>query len=191
MNIFFLFDDKWMDYCDSFAPVLPRNVSPEVLGPLVICGFFAIFLIRSFIRHARIRKRIVTPEEFAEAYERIVDRIPHLKTHRGADLHWLCRAISRDLLQVTGFVTCDVARCIRKHHLGFPRNYKQWAHISALLRENDVLRRSAIHIEILYRFKPLRGLMVRETKESVEMFSTRWLSVLAYYCKDNLRHGRF
>jgi hypothetical protein len=191
MNIFFLFDDKWLDYCDSFAPVLPRNMSVEILFPLVVCSIFAVFLITSFIWQARIRRRIVTPEEFAEAYERIVDRIPHLKTRRSADLHWLCRAISRDLLQVTGFVTCDVIRHIRKHHLGFPIDYKRWAPIRALLRENDILRRSAVNIAILYRIKPLRSLMVRETNESVEMFSTTWLQVLAYYCRDNLQHGRF
>jgi hypothetical protein len=191
MSIFFLFDDKWLDYCDSFAPVLPRDVSLEILFPLVVCSIFAIFLITSFIWQARIRKRIVTPEEFAEAYQRIVERIPHLKTRRGADLHWLCRAISRDLLQITGFVTCDVTRCIRKHYSGLPRGYRRLTPIIALLRENDVLRRSAVNIAILYRIKPLRSLMVRETNESVEMFSTTWLQVLAYYCKDNLQHGRF
>lgn len=51
-------------------------------------------------------------------------------------------------------------RCIRKYHLASFQNFRSLAPIVALIHENETLRREAIHIEILYRIKPLRRTMV-------------------------------
>jgi len=182
-------DDKWLDY-RLLWPVTPPDASAETVLLILICGIFAIMLIVGVVYHAIFRKRPVTPEEFEEATDRIMARIPVLKTRRGEDLRWLCRAISLDLRQVTSFVDSDVTRCIRKYHLASFRNRRNLAPIVALIHENEILRREAIQIEILYRIKPLGPAMVGLTNESVSRFSTSWLSLLARYCSENLEHGR-
>ena len=183
------YQDKWMDY--TLWPITPPDASAETRLLILICSMFTIILIVAVVYHAIFRKRPVTPEEFGEATDRIMARMPLLKTRRGEDLRWLCRATSRDLRQVTAFVSSDITRCIRTYHLASFRNRRNLAPIVALIHENDILRREAIHIEILYRIKPLRRAMVGLTNESVSRFSTSWLSLLARYSSENLQHGRF
>jgi len=181
--------DKWMDY--TLWPITPPNASAETDLLILICSMFAIMLIGAGVYHIVFRKRPVTPDEFGEANDRIIARIPLLKTRRGEDLLWLCRAISLDLCLVTAFVSSDITHCIRTYHLASFRNLKNLTPIVALIHENDILRREAIQIEILYRIKPLRRAMVGLTNESVTRFSTSWLSLLAHYCSENMQHGRF
>jgi len=180
--------DKWMYY--TLWPITPPNASAENDLLILICSMFALMLIVAVIYHVAFRKRPVTPEEFQEAVDRIVGRMPLLKIRRGGDLYCLCRATSRDLRQVTAFVSSDITRCIRTYHLASFRNFRNLAPIVALIHENDILRREAIHKEILYRIKPLRRAMVGLTNDSVTRFSSLWLSLLAHYCSDNLQHGR-
>jgi len=178
-----------MDY--TLWPITPPNASAETDLLILICCMFAIMLIGAVVYHVAFRKRPVTPEEFQEALDRIVGRMPLLKIRRGGDLYCLCRATSRDLRQVTAFVSSDITRCIRTYHLASFRNFRNLSPIVALIHENDILRREAIHTEILYRIKPLRRAMVGLTNESVTRFSSRWLSLLAHYCSENLQHSRF
>ena len=184
-------DDKWLDYCRSLWPITPPDAAAETHLLILICSMFALMLIVAVVYYAIFRKRPVTPEEFGEATDRIIARIPLLTIYRGEDLHWLCRATSCDLRQVTAFVSSDITRCIRTYHLASFRNFRNLAPIVALIHENDILRREAIHTEILYRIKPLRRATVGLTNDSVTRFSSRWLSLLAHYCSDNLQHGRF
>jgi hypothetical protein len=178
-----------MDY--ALRPITPPSASAETDLLILICSMFGIMLIGALIYHIVFRKRPVTPEEFGEANDRIIARVPLLKTRRGEDLRWLCRAISLDLRQVTSFVDSDVRRCIRQYHLATFRNFRRLAPLVALIHENEMLRREAIQIEILYRIKPFRRAMVGLTNESASRFSTSWLSLLARYCSENLQHGRF
>jgi hypothetical protein len=56
--------------------------------------------------------------------------------------------------------TCSIPIAIRKYHLASFQNFRSLAPIIALIHEIETLRREAIHIEILYRIKPLRRTMV-------------------------------
>src|SRR5579884_3476052 len=185
---FLLFCDKWMAYCKSLgAPCTTPEGPVPLTFSLIICGFLVIALFVAFFHYTIARRRPVTPDEFADANDRIIARMPLLKTRSGEDLHSLCREISQDLLRVTDFVNSDVRRCIRKYHLVSIRDLRKSTPTMALLRENETLRRSAVQIEILYRVKPFRPAVVRHTNESVAIFSTNWLSLLARYCSDNLQ----
>jgi hypothetical protein len=64
--------------------------------------------------------------------------------------------------------------CIRKYHLTSFQNFRSLAPIVAFIHENETLRREAIHIEILYRIKPLRRKMVGLTYQWVgdQIFDT-------------------
>ena len=181
-------DGKWLDY--ALRPITPPDASAETHLLILICSMFAIMLIIVVAYQIVFCKRLVTPEEFGKANDRIIARVPLLETCRGEDLRWLCRAISLDLRLVTAFVSSDITRCIRTYHLASFRNLRSLAPIVALIHENDILRREAIQIEILYRLKPLRRAMVGLTNESVTRFSTSWLSLLAHYCSENMQHGR-
>jgi hypothetical protein len=188
MNALALLDDRWIPYCNSPTPSIPSDIPVSLLVPIIVCGAFASLLLATFVRHAILHTHPVTPEEFEEANERIIVHMPLLKMRRGEDLRWLCRAISRDLLRVTEFVTDDVTGCIRKYHSGLSRGHGPLAPMIALIGENVMLRRNAIQIEILYHVKPLTSFMVRQTNEAVTIFSTRWLMRLEQYCLENLRH---
>ena len=188
MNVFTLTDGKWIDYCESSSLSIPHTGPMPLIVPLMICGILTLFLVTILARSFKTRRRFVTPDDFEEAYERIITRMPLMETCSGTDLHLLCRATSRDLLQITSFVNNDIARWVNRYHSRGHRDSRRIAPMVLLLRENQLLRYGAIQIQILYHIKPLRASMVRRTNETMMVFSTSWLALMKRYCLENLAY---
>jgi hypothetical protein len=186
MNVFALTDDRWIDYCKSFSPNIPHTGPMPLIVPLAICCFFTAFLLVLVSRHVQARKRPVMPDHFEKAYERVTTCIPLLKTCSGEDLYGLCRAISRDLLEITSFVNNDVARFISKYHSGNNFDIRRIVPMTLLVRENQLLRYGALQIQILYYIKPLRASMVRRTNLTMRIFLTSWTVLMERYCSENV-----
>jgi hypothetical protein len=186
MNVFALTQDKWIDYCKSPSPAIPHTGPMPLIVPLAICCFFTIFLLVLLARHFHARKRPMTRVDFEDAYERVIARIPLLKTCSGEELHGLCRSISRDLLEITSFVNNDVIRFVNTYYSPDNRDFRPDALVTLLIRENQLLRRGAFQIQALYYIKPLRSAMVRRTHESLAVFSTSWTTLMERYCLDNM-----
>jgi hypothetical protein len=186
MNVFALAQDSWTDYCRSLSPTIPHTGPMPLIVPLAICCFFTVFLLVLLVGHFHARKRPMTRVDFEDAYERVIARIPLLKTCSGEELHRLCRSISRDLLEITSFVNNDVIRFVSTYYPPDKRDFRPDAPVTLLIRKNHLLRRGAFQIQALYYIKPLRTTMLRRTNETLAVFSTSWTTLMERYCLDNM-----
>jgi hypothetical protein len=184
MNVEFLFlaDDRWTTLCKIFnAPCVPPDKNAPVTLALIISLSFGVIIFATAVHYAITRLRTATPKEFRRANDRLSAGIPLLVTLRGKNLRRLCRNISSDIIQVTGFTEKHLSRCFHKYYSVLPEHWDRMDSMVYFMRENRGLRDAAIFARLLYFLPLLMHPLVKQTKTTANRYSKDWKPLLERY----------
>lgn len=170
----FLIRDTWLDYCHMQPlPPAPIGKDSDTLIALSLCVTLGVVIFLSAVHYAIVRLRTATQEEFKAANDRLGANIPNLATFKGKDLRRLCRAISYDIIQVTGFAEKRVSLCL--HERGTTQ--MQRLIMIEFLWENKALRFDAVIVRLLYCLPFVRPVHFA-TKTIADKYSVGWTRLL-------------
>lgn len=174
MTVLLLIRETLLDYCHMQPlPTIPPDKNSETIIALSMCVTIGLIVLLSAVYYAIVRLRTATQEEFKEANDRLGASIPNLAMLKGKELRRLCRSISYDIIQVTGFAEKQVSLCFHEHGA----THDQRLSMLEFMWENKALRVDAVVVRLLYCLpfiRPLRS----TTKRMTEQYSTEWMRLL-------------
>jgi len=174
-----LLQSDWLVYCKAMnLPCVPPDKHSEITVAMMICVSIAIIIFISAVHHAITRLHIATPAEFQKANDRLSTGIPLLVSLEGKELRHLCRDISRDLIQVTGFAEKHLSECFHKY---YPRHRSQIGLMLRLMKENRVLRTEAVILRFLCFLPIVFRPPVRRTNATTRSYLDGWLPMFERY----------
>jgi hypothetical protein len=177
-------DQKWLEpvmknYSFPGALFPPPGAEFFVTAALITCLCVAIITITVYTVHAITRENTISRDEFKDATERIMNRIPFLTVRQGEDVRWLCWAISRDLIRVTKFVQREVFNCY--HETRASQDTERIMSMIEILKETGRIQRTAQIIKLSLYCKPLFYFSFEATTRTTARFLSRWTGLLREY----------